>query len=66
MSIAGSDSMEGAAMALEGTTAFKGLLGGMKLPTYWGNPIEFHDWLMVVQKTAGIWVDGLVEGAVGL
>lgn len=50
MSIAGSDSMEGKAMVLEIMVAFRSLLGEMKLPFYWGNPAEFHDWLVTVQK----------------
>ena len=30
--------------------ASRSLLGGMKLPTYQGNPAEFHNWLVAVQK----------------
>ena len=37
-------------MAPEVTTAFRGLLGGMKLPTYRGNQAELHDWLIAVPK----------------
>ena len=50
MSITGSNSTEGEVMAPEVTTTFRGLLSRMKLPNYQGNPAEFHDWLIVVQK----------------
>ena len=50
MRIAGLDSIEGKATVPKITAAFRGKLGGMKLPTYQRNLAEFHDWLVAVQK----------------